>query len=187
MIEFEESTHTYKIDGVVVPSVSEIMTPLTSLYYKEIDKNILDMACYRGSQVHKAIEDFETWGEYTIDDKYKDYMLNYKIFKKFNEIEIINQEQRLTNGKFAGTYDMLAKIDNKTILIDHKTSKEIHNNLLSVQFAGYNELCEANGIKVDEFYCLHLTKSKYEFRKIEINKEIWKKCKDIYFYIKEEK
>ena len=80
-----------------------------------------------------------------------------------NNIEIINQEQRLTNGKFAGTYDMLAKINGKTILIDHKTSKEIHDKLLSVQFAGYNELCEANGIKIDEFYCLHLTKTKYEF------------------------
>jgi hypothetical protein len=56
--------------------------------------------------------------------------------------------------------------------------------MIAIQEAGYDELAEYNGIKVDKWYALHLTKTNYEFKKIDIRKDIWNKCKDIYFYMK---
>ena len=50
--------------------------------------------------------------------------------------------------RFAGTFDMLARIFDKDVLIDLKTSKELWEEY-KLQLAAYAILCRENGINVD--------------------------------------
>jgi hypothetical protein len=181
---FNEEKHEYIVNGKVVPSVSEIMKCATCLYYTdEIPPRILELACIKGSAIHKSIEEYLLFDEYSIEERYQDYMNNFLKWLDDYKPEIIKVEYKMTNGEFAGTCDLICKIDNKIIGIDHKTSSQIHTKMIAIQESGYDELCD---IKIDEWYVLHLTKKDYEFKKIELRKDIWNKCKDIYFYMKGE-
>ena len=181
---FNEEKHEYMVKGKVVPSVSEIMKCATCLYYTdEIPPRILELACMKGTAVHKAIEDYLLFEDYTIEDRYRPIMEQFLKWLDDYKPEIIKVEYKMTNGEYAGTCDLICKIDNKIIGIDHKTSSQIHTKMIAIQEAGYDELCD---IEIDEWYVLHLTKTKYEFKKIELRKDIWNKCKDIYFYMKGE-
>lgn len=182
MLTFNEKEHKYYYGGKELPSVSKIMESISCHFYSDIPQTALDIACERGTQVHKAILDFELFDDYEIEDKYKLYFESYLKFKEDYKPEILHQEKMLTNGEFAGTIDYICKIDNEIWLIDHKTSKEIHENLIAVQEAGYNELCDYNGITIEKFGVLHLRKDGYELREITPNKEMWEICKKCYEY-----
>lgn len=182
MINFNEEKHEYKVDGKVVPCVSDIMKCATCLYYTdEIPPQVLELACKKGSAVHKAIEELLLFEEYDIEERYQSYMNNFILWLNEYKPKILKVEYQMTNGEYAGTCDLICEIDGKVIGIDHKTSNEIHTKMIAIQEAAYNELCD---IKIDEWYVLHLTKTKYEFKKIEIRKDIWEYCKKIYFYMK---
>lgn len=182
---FNEEKHEYKVKGKVVPSVSEIMKCATCLYYTdEIPPRVLELACKKGSAVHKAIEDYLLFEEYRIDQQYEPIFEQFVNWLETYRPKIIKVEYQMTNGKYAGTCDLICRINEKTIGIDYKTSSQLHTQMIAIQEAAYNELANYNKIKVDEWYALHLTKTNYEFKKIEIRKDIWEKCKDIYFYMK---
>ena len=179
---FNEEKHEYMVNGKVVPSVSEIMKCATCLYYTdEIPPRVLELACRKGSAVHKAIEDYLLFEEYTIEEQYEPILENFLKWLEEYKPEIIKVEYQMTNGEYAGTCDLICEIEGKIIGIDYKTSNQIHTNMIAIQEAAYDELCD---IKINEWYVLHLTKEKYEFKKIDIRKDIWNKCKDIYFYMK---
>lgn len=186
MLTFNEKEHKYYYGGKELPSVSKVMESITCHFYSDIPQMALDIACERGTQVHKAILDFELFDDYEIEDKYKEYFESYLKFKEDYKPEILHQEKMLTNGEFAGTIDYICKINNKTWLIDHKTSKEIHENLIAVQEYGYKELCVYNDIKIDKFGVLHLKKDGYELREITPNEEMWNCCYKCYEYGKGE-
>lgn len=54
MNSFDEPTHTYKIGGVPVPSVSAVLAPLSD--FSSVHPAIMKQACEYGSNVHKTIE-----------------------------------------------------------------------------------------------------------------------------------
>lgn len=189
MFEFDEEKHIYKLDGKVLPSITQICSVVSNLYYEEVDKSILEKASYRGTQVHNAIENYLKYGDYVIDNRYEDYMIKFKKFlelENFKSFEILEIENRYHNTQYAGTIDLLVKYKDKIILIDHKTSAKINDKLIKLQFAGYSNLLKYNGIKADEFCVLHLTKTKYEFKEIIPDYEMFNKCLDIYNYVKGE-
>ena len=182
---FNEEKHEYMVDGKVVPSVSEIMKCATCLYYTdEIPPRVLELACKKGSAVHNSIEDYLLFEEYTIEPQYEPIFKQFIKWLEEYKPKIIKVEYQMTNGKYAGTCDLICRINDKTIGIDYKTSSQLHTQMIAIQEAAYNELANYNKIRVDEWYALHLTKTNYEFKKIEIRKDIWEKCKDIYFYMK---
>ena len=59
MIEFIEETHTYLYEGIIIPSVSEILHFIFPDKYKNVDKEILYKKAIYGSKIHEAIECLE--------------------------------------------------------------------------------------------------------------------------------
>ena len=55
-LAFDEPTHTYRLNGAILPSVSAIMRPLSQALYKGVDEAALSAAAARGTAVHNAIE-----------------------------------------------------------------------------------------------------------------------------------
>lgn len=176
MLTLNKETHTYSLDGRVIPSVSEVMKPLSESYYAEALKfTDLSNAQTYGTGVHEAIDDYILFG--IISKKYTKEVLAFIEFLEKEQIEVVYNERMLTNGKFAGTIDLVAKHKptGRTFLVDLKATTKINESLLEVQLYAYTELLIVNGVHVDGTYVLHLKKSgTYNFKEIAINRAKWK-------------
>ena len=62
VLEYIDETHTYLFDGVVVPSVTQLLQKKFGNKYDGIPKAVLERAAERGTALHKAIEDYEQQG-----------------------------------------------------------------------------------------------------------------------------
>lgn len=171
-IEFIENSHTYLVDGMILPSVTQIMKPLSKDHYQNIPKSVMEVAGKRGQMVHLAVEMWEGFNT-PPPDEIKDYLLQYKIAKKLHKFEVIGSELLLTNGEYCGTIDMLGLLDGDLILVDLKATASIHYHLLEVQMAGYMNLLKYLGYEIKKCYVLHLTKKKQKFDEIIPNYDLW--------------
>ena len=82
MIEFIEDGHIYLKDGIIVPSVSEIIEFIFPNKYKNIPKWILDKKAEYGTKVHYAIECLEQGKEIPELNLYQELSLEeYKYIK----------------------------------------------------------------------------------------------------------
>ncbi len=123
MFTFDEKTHTYYLDGVKIPSVSEIIAPLYD--FSSVSPAKLENAAHYGKAVHKTIELFlsGTIDHDKLDDKLKQPLEEFKGFIA-NEVingNIISVETKCYSNKlkFAGTIDLITDMG----IIDIKTRK----------------------------------------------------------------
>jgi hypothetical protein len=147
----------------VYTKVTTILNPFTG--YDKVPENILKMAQDKGTAVHKIIETYlqQEDVDFIIDllDA-KKYLKYYESFKKFwdHSWEIILMECRLNNDDYmlTGQSDVIIEIDNKTVLIDWKTSSK-PNHTWHAQGSAYSWLAKQNGYGVDEIWFVKLDKN----------------------------
>lgn len=179
-LEFIESSHTYLYRGVIIPSVTQLMKRSSEEHYRGISEQRLAIAANRGTRVHQAIYDYETLGLMTTDEEVKPYLTEYIIAKARHKFQPLAQEFMLTSGLFAGTLDMLAEYKGMQVIIDLKATSVLNKSLAEIQLAGYVELCEYNGIGVQDTYILHLAKDKHKLHKITPNFSEWTRLVEEY-------
>ena len=158
MLEYIEEEHLYLWDGIIIPSVSQILhKTIFKDKYKDVPSNILESKAIYGSDVHKAIEDLENNKKYCLTNIYQELSIDqYKKLKEKYNIKVLKQEQIVCyKGIYAGRFDMIAEVKNKNCLIDIKTTAELDKDYLSWQLSLY-EL--AYGKKFDKFYAIWLPK-----------------------------
>lgn len=158
MLEYIEETHTYLYDGIIIPSVSEILHKyIFKDKYKGIPEYILKNKAEYGTQVHKAIETLEEIGTFKVQNIYQELSIEQYIkLKEKNNIQVLEQEKMVCyKGIYAGRFDMIANINEELCLVDIKTTAQLDKEYLSWQLSLY-EL--ADGRKFDKFYCLWLPK-----------------------------
>jgi len=124
-IEFDEKKHQYKVNGKIVPSVTEILEHLTAVGYGKVNPAILDEAKERGTAVHELTEaiDLGFPPEY-IDPAVEGYAVAYLKFLEDYDVEWDYIEHRFYEPKmgFCGTIDRVGKIDGKDAILDIKTT-----------------------------------------------------------------
>lgn len=180
MIEFLENEHLYIKDGIVIPSVSEILHYIFPDKYKNIPKKILERKAEYGTRLHLAIQLLEEQGiEIELNPNQRASLLQYLELKKEYNVKVLEQELIVSyEYEYAGRLDMIAYVDEKLCLIDIKTTYELDEEYLSWQLS-YYEL--AYGEKFDKLYCLWLPKNKLgdlvEIKRKE-KKELLKKIKE---------
>ena len=179
-LEFIESSHTYLYRGVIIPSVTQLMKRSSEEHYQGISEQRLAIAANRGTRVHQAIHDYETLDLMTIDEEVKPYLTEYIIAKSRYKFQPLAQEFMLTSGFFAGTLDMLAEFKGMQVIIDLKATSVLNKSLAEIQLAGYVELCEYNGIGVQDTYILHLSKDKHKLHRIKPNFSEWTRLVEEY-------
>ena len=125
MIEFIEAKHQYKVDGKVVPSVTEILEHITAVGYGKVNPSILEEAKERGTAVHELTEaiDLGFPPEY-IDPALEGYAVAYLKFLEDYDVEWDYIEHRFYEPKmgFCGTIDRVGKIDGEDAVLDIKTT-----------------------------------------------------------------
>lgn len=156
MLEYIEEEHLYLYNGIIIPSVSQLLHErLFKDKYINVPKEILNKKSIYGQQIHKAIEDLENNIEYHLLSIYQELSIEQylKLKEKYN-IEVLEQEKIVCyKGIYAGRYDMVANVNSELSLIDIKTTAELDLEYLSWQLSLY-EL--ADGRKFDKFYALWL-------------------------------
>jgi hypothetical protein len=157
MIEFIEQQHIYLKDGIILPSVSQILHFIFPDKYKNVDKEILNKKAEYGSILHKAIENLENNEElpelnYIQEASIEQYL---KLKAKY-KIEVLEQEQIVSyEYDYCGRYDMVANIKGNYSLADIKTTAELDREYLSWQLSFY-EL--ASGKHFEKLYVIWLPK-----------------------------
>jgi len=145
----------YKRNDKYYPSVSSILNYFPKNQYfhswlKEVGFNadiIAAKAAAEGTQVHNAIESFLDGNEITWLDEYGNAKYSADVWKmilKFAEFwnnhkpELISKEYHLFSDQYeyAGTADLVVKLNKKLWLIDIKTSNSLHTSY-DLQLAAY--------------------------------------------------
>ena len=173
MVEFLEDTHTYLIDGIIVPSVTTIIKKILPDKYKGIDTKILQKKAKYGTKGHEVIEFIgknkldHTEALNDIVERFNTREINQYLYISLREylrlcnkhqIEVIENEKIVNYGyEFVGTLDMIANVKGKRCLIDIKFTAELDNEYLSWQLRMYRM---AYGEEFDGYYCLWLPKGK---------------------------
>lgn len=158
MIEYIEEEHLYLFDGVVIPSVSQILSQkVFPNKYDGVPVEILKAKAEYGTKVHSIIEDLENGREYQIDSVLiKESIKQYLNLKNEYNINVIEQEKIVCyKGLYAGRFDMIAEIDNNLCLCDIKTTAQLDLKYLSWQLSMY-EL--AYGKKFNKLIAIWLPK-----------------------------
>ena len=86
-IDFDEEKHEYSVDGVRVPSVSEILAPLSADRYADLNPWMLKAAAARGTAVHEACELIDYGVEPEEDPETDGYLVAYQSFLLDHEVE----------------------------------------------------------------------------------------------------
>ena len=164
MIEFIEEEHLYLVDGIIVPSVTQILGMIFPDKYKNVDKEILKKKAEFGTLGHSIIEH--------LDINNPDIALNsilngqneelgYCIAQYINlckmfKITPLEHEKKVCYKKlYAGTLDLIADVDGIESLIDIKFTYKLDKEYLSWQLGMY---ALALGKKFEKYYCIWLKK-----------------------------
>lgn len=160
-IEFLEDVHTYVCDGVIIPSVSELIRFKFPEAYAGIPKKVLQKKASYGTKVHRTIEEFvggtpmDEIQKRNIDPDVKIAVEQFEVLRKTWAFYVKDMEQIVCyKNKYAGTYDIRTEDD---YLIDIKTTSELHEEWLKWQLSLYYL---ALGVKRDFGFCLWLPKGK---------------------------
>lgn len=152
VLDFDAATHTYRIHGITLPSVTQLLKPLTDEAFAGIPQSILDNKSAIGTAVHYATELYDA-DDIDTDDLHPtvlNYLLGWSRFIGDHEgrIQIVRSESKQYHPtlQYAGTVDRELLFDGEPMILDIKTTDQIHAHV-GVQLAGYAMLAEANSDK----------------------------------------
>lgn len=161
-LEYDDDTHTYLADGVIVPSVTQVLGVKFGTKYDYVNPEILQRACNYGTAVHKAIENYCTMGTDDGSRELRDFKFlqsRYHINPIKNEIPVILfvDNKPIT----AGRLDMVAEVNGEVAVADIKTTSTLDKEYLGYQLNLYRlGLRQCYGIEATALYGIHLRPDK---------------------------
>lgn len=159
VIELDEDTHVYTVDGVVRPSVSEIIEPYSGL--DVVDWQLLRARAELGRQVHEACDLFDRGELERCDDElWRRYVHPWARFVAASGAVIVASEVRCYHpeARYAGTIDRMVLFPDLTLpsVLDIKTSAAVPRTV-GMQTGAYQDARRARGQQAGRNrYCLHL-------------------------------
>ena len=159
-VEFIEQGHIYLVDGVITPSVSEILKFIFPNKYKDVPHRVLEEKALFGTHIHEAIEAYEKGKEPCLTDMERVTFSQYLRFKEKYQIKPIEMEMIIHyKDLYAGRLDMTAYVKGLKSLIDVKTTCKLDYESLAWQLGMYKlAYGKARGIPIEKCYCLWLPK-----------------------------
>ena len=174
MVEFIENGHIYLVDGVITPSVSEILNFIFPDKYSNVPKKILNSKAEYGSRVHEAIECLEEGKTLPSLNYLQEVSIEqWEKLKTENKIEVIEQEKMVNYGNhYCGRFDMIANVNGAYSLCDIKTTAKLDKESLSWQLSFYALAHNPDKYETEfeKFYAIWLPKKELG-EVVEINKK----------------
>ncbi|MFA4871288.1 MAG: hypothetical protein WC623_24025 [Pedobacter sp.] len=158
MIKFDEEKHEYKSNGVIVPSVTQVIQSAGLVNFDFVDPELLAQKADIGRKVHKACQMYDegTLDEEMLHPLLAGYLEGWKRFRtKFNYVPQEHEGQLYSPVlNVAGTFDSLSITEGKLVDIKTGCKSKAHR----VQIEGYAYLiAETRSIKAKEKMVVYLT------------------------------
>lgn len=139
-LTFDEATHTYRYNGVVVPGVTTILSPLTD--FSRVPPYVLRAAADFGTAVHLACEldDLGDLDEGALDPALVPYLAAWRKFSADHDVQwdLIEHQVHHKTMNYAGTLDRLGLVDGLTTVLDIKSSAQLYPSV-GPQLAAYQQ------------------------------------------------
>lgn len=174
VLEYIDETHTYIYDGVVLPSITQLLKIKFGNKYNGIPKETLERASIQGTAVHKAIENYERDGT----ESELPELRNYKFLKRAYNFECIDNEVPVVLFKdgeavACGRLDLVLKEGDKIGLGDIKRTSTLDKNYLAYQLNLYRIAYQQCYDKQIEFLKgLHLREDTRKYVTLPINENL---------------
>lgn len=162
-LTFEPETHTYRLRGEAIPSV----TQLTAIYGADMvepdgDMELtLEAAAERGTALHGYIEYLLRGGEgceYEMPDMWRGYADAVELFLSEHTLDPMLVETAMyaheNDVDFAGRPDFVGEFDGVLSILDWKFVSQVQKTKVWAQLNGYLSLCYHNDVFPDELYCV---------------------------------
>lgn len=138
ILEYIDETHTYIYNGIVLPSVTQMLKVKFGNKYDGLPKDVLERAAERGSALHKAIEEYEKHG---IESDVPE-LRNWKFLKRAYKFECIDNEVPIVlfqdgNPVACGRLDLVIKEGDNIGLGDIKRTATLDKEYLAYQLNLY--------------------------------------------------
>jgi hypothetical protein len=157
-LEYFDDTHTYLYDGLMLPSVTQILGVKYRNDYASVPPAVLDNASKRGTAVHKAIENFNVSGY----DDGSEAVRNFKFLQKQYGFEVLDSELPIVIFKddmpiACGRLDMTMLMDGETGIADIKTVSSLNKEKIAYQLNLYRiGLMQSYGVDAKFLKIIHL-------------------------------
>ena len=157
-LEYFDDTHTYLYDGLMLPSVTQILGVKYRNDYASVPPAVLDNASKRGTAVHKAIENFNVSGY----DDGSEAVRNFKFLQKQYGFEVLDSELPIVIFKddmpiACGRLDMTMLLDGQTGIADIKTVSALNKEKIAYQLNLYRiGLMQSYGVDAKFLKIIHL-------------------------------
>lgn len=169
LLQFDAATHTYRLAGKRLPSVTEVLGILVD--FSDVPPATLENARRRGTEVHAMVDLFnrEQLDESSVSDELAPYLDAWKLFLTESGAVVISSEIRVYHAKlgYAGTADLLLDWNGRYVLPDVKATWAVPRTV-GAQTAGYAEaywqMYGGRGRR-PERACIHLKDGKYSVQK----------------------
>ena len=189
-LEYNDERHEYKINGEIVPSVTQVLKEAGLIDFSGIPPLVLENARERGLAVHETLElyDKDDLVMHTLDPVLKNYLHQWELWLKESGFNVLTAEQMVGSEEhmYAGTMDRMGTISGDLTIMDIKTSKPTKSSKknLGLQLAGYVHASPKT--KIVRRIGLFLTED--SFKEIEYDDKhdhIWWDCLEIAKWKKE--
>ncbi len=163
---FRKEGHSYYLNDVRIPSVTEIIKVLNPDKYKYVNKDYLKYKSDLGTEIHDAINLSDTKDvSFLFSDEVMKYVKVYQKFKNevnyrsyLNEIQLYSKKL-----KYACTIDKICYIDDKLSVVDFKTG--VYSKDYNIQIAAYTNAAIENGYKIEDLYVIYINEERYKIYK----------------------
>lgn len=164
---FDETTHTYRYDGKLVPGVTSVLEGVGLSDFSMVPPDILAQAKEFGNEVHRITEKLDRNEDIPtgISEASGLYLCHYIKFLNDFEVEIVEIERRVFCEKYlyAGTLDRIAvlkKLSDQPVLFDIKTGQKSISH--QVQTAAYEYAYKTDKRQKMDRYTLYLSEDGYK-------------------------
>jgi len=189
-LTFQEEGHIYKVDGVEIPSVTQVLKAAGLSNFDHVNQHVLEKSIQFGNVVHKTIElkCKGTLDESSVNDVIKPYItqwdkfcLDYQYFSKQVEYRAYNSSLRV--GFCIDNLGFIHATD--TAIVDIKTGQPKAADIIQACAYGYL-------YPVTRLFLLYLNPDSYKAFEIKRSdrkkgEQIFLSCLSLYNYKKEHK
>ena len=175
ILEYIDESHTYLYNGVILPSITQILKTKFGNKYDGVSREVLHKESVNGTKVHEAIENYE---KRCIDEPGCVELRNYKLLKNRFGFECLDNEVPIVlflDGKpvSAGRVDLILKDGDKVGIADIKRTSVFDKEYVTYQTnlyrIGYQQ---CYGVAIEFLRGLHLRENTRKYINLPINEEM---------------
>lgn len=170
-VEYYDDEHMYLVNGVIVPSITQLLKKRFGGKYDGVNSAVLNKAAEEGTKVHKAIELYCKNGEESDIEELR----NFKFLRKKYGFEVLDNEVPIVlfdEGEpiAAGRLDMVLKMGDDIGLADIKRTSVLDKEYVGLQLNLYRiAYQQCYGTEITILKAIHLREDKRKFVDIPIN------------------